>query len=387
MQEQSVGADSITQFKQFFVQYEGLIEGWLSQATGGTNTSNANVASPSRSQNLGAESSPTAAADDAGTVPSSTNSSFNPQATNNVAVYWGAAEEAEDVDLMQICHNPWINIVNLAFITAYRGTKGLPTINLGAACSMNITRNGTVDPGIDPGKAKTACRKTASAIQTCQANNKKVMLSVGGEIGKAKIDFNSTKDATDAADYLWDLFGGGTGLGFNARPFGNITVDGFDVDTENKLPQHYTEFVQALRSKMDAQRIKKYFISAAPQCPIPDQSIPLDAMHLMDFVWVQFYNNPECLLGSGANFTVSFHKWSADLSKNGTIKGPQLYIGAPACPVPKCSGSGYVEPAKLTTTVQAVKHAKNFGGIMLWEGSRSVLDDQYAKVAKVAIGA
>ena len=169
-------------------------------------------------------------------IPSSTNSSFNPQATNNVAVYWGAAEEAKYVDLTQICNNPWVNIVNLAFITAYKGPLGLPTINLGSACSLNISRQAQPDMG----KQMAACRQTAGAIQTCQKNSKKVLLSIGGEIGKANIDFNSTKDANDAAGYLWDLFGGGNGLSSGLRPFGNVTLDGFDIGNCHVLsPLHY----------------------------------------------------------------------------------------------------------------------------------------------------
>ena len=129
------------------------------------------------------------------------------------------------MNLTQICKNPWVNIVNLAFVTAYKGPLGLPTINLGSACKLNISQQ--VQPDMDVRMA--ACHKTAAAIQICQKNSKKVLLSIGGEIGKAKIDFNSTKDAIDAAGYLWNLFGGGSSLDFKLRPFGNVKLDGFDI--------------------------------------------------------------------------------------------------------------------------------------------------------------
>ena len=35
---------------------------------------------------------------------------------------------------------------------------------------------------------------------------------------------------------------------------------------------------------MATDKSKQYYISAAPQCPLPDASIPVDAMTLMDFV-------------------------------------------------------------------------------------------------------
>ena len=115
---------------------------------------------------------------------------------------------------------------------------------------------------------------------------------------------------------------------------------------------------------------------------MPDESIPLDAMQLMDLVWVQFYNNPPCNL-DGPNFLSSFREWSKNLSKNG--KGPRLYVGAPGCPVPGCSGSAYVRKEGLRKVVQQAKEVSNFGGLMFWEGSRAKLNGDYLKTAKEAL--
>lgn len=43
---------------------------------------------------------------------------------------------------------------------------------------------------------------------------------------------------------LWDMFGGGTS---KTRPFGNVSVDGFDLDIEAGSTQGYSALVKRLR--------------------------------------------------------------------------------------------------------------------------------------------
>ena len=61
-------------------------------------------------------------------------------------------------------------------------------------------------------------------------------------------------------------------------------------DNENKYQTGYVAFVKALRTHFATDKSKQYYISAAPQCPLPDASIPVDAMQLMDFVVSKFPN-------------------------------------------------------------------------------------------------
>ena len=138
---------------------------------------------------------------------------------------------------------------------------------------------------------------------------------------------------------------------------------------------------------MNTDSSKSYYISAAPQCPRPDVSIPLDAMRTMDFVFVQFYNNKQsdCNVGQ-AGFLESFKAWSADLSVNG--KGPKLYIGAPAAS--DAASNGYVPAEQLKSVIQSAKDAGvgNFGGVMLWDGAFGQFNPQgnYMAGSKAALG-
>lgn len=124
---------------------------------------------------------------------------------------------------------------------------------------------------------------------------------------------------------------------------------------------------------MNTDQSKTYYISAAPQCPRPDASIPLDAMQGMDFVFIQFYNNAaaNCNVGQ-AGFIDSLKAWSNDLAAKGA--GPRLYVGAPACP--GCAGAGFLDANSITSVMADVRNAglENFGGSMLWDGSEAMLN-------------
>lgn len=58
----------------------------------------------------------------------------------------------------------------------------------------------------------------------------------------------TVKEGEDLADELWDTFGGGYKRNATAyRPFGDATVDGFDLDIENGEKLGYTAFVNRMR--------------------------------------------------------------------------------------------------------------------------------------------
>jgi chitinase len=118
-------------------------------------------------------------------------------------------------------------------------------------------------PGIGPG------------IKKCQANGKKVLLSVGGG-WPTNYYLPSKAVAEYFAEFLYGAFGPQTQAWVDAkkpRPFGDAAVDGFDLDLEaymepapmdGYLYKYYDNFVTHLRSQGSV------LISGAPQCVSPD---------------------------------------------------------------------------------------------------------------------
>ena len=260
------------------------------------------------------------------------------------------------------------------------------------------------------------------------------MLSVGGAI--ATNNLPSAEAAVTAAKMIWGLFLGGNDPNLTAlRPFGpDIKLDGIDIDNEAPAYKTYIpDLVKALRAEFAADQSKRYYLSAAPQCPRPDQSIPMpQIIPELDFVFVQFYNNPSCNLPSGSGFLDSLRAWSQDLisasassstfsqalstptyqiappapprprprpqqrrhlnlaainkasSSPNTNPGPKLFIGVLATP-----GSGYVDPSGLKMILDQVKglNIPNLGGVMYWDGAYQALSGKnggktYAQVVR-----
>lgn len=312
--------------------------------------------------------------------PSTVGYTFNAQSSDNVAVYYGQSPATSQTTLAQMCQDENVDIVILAFLTTFFGAGGYPNINLGTACGAPSSKMQAAGAS-----GLLSCPTMENDIKTCQGQGKKVLLSLGG--AEATTAFSSDSQASDFATKLWNLFGGGQGESTEMRPFGSAVIDGFDVDNEDHSTAFYTTFVSSLRMTMNSDSSKQYYISAAPQCPRPDASIPLAAMQSMDFVFVQFYNNGDCNIGQ-PGFEASLKAWSQDLSANGG--GPKLFVGAPGCSA--CAGSGYLEAAQMEGVLGTAKAAglSNLGGVMLWDGPEGKANAQggkdYLSVVKGSMG-
>ncbi|KAK3701630.1 hypothetical protein LTR37_015381 [Vermiconidia calcicola] len=313
---------------------------------------------------------------------------FRPDAEDNVAVYYGTTPNTQQGGLLALCGSPNVDIAILPFVFDFFGEQGYPSIDFGPGCSDPNIAQRVHAPG------HKDCTALALEIAGCQQLGKKVLVSLGGY--NSNTSFTSDDQAERFAGTLWDLFGAGTGNDPSIRPFGpDVVVDGFDIDNENHSTDHYETFARALRQRYSSDSSKTYYLSAAPQCPMPEESIPVGAMMEADFVFVQFYNNPICNLDS-AGFRGSFAAWSSHLStmcKTTSPGRPRLYIGAPAW---QGAGSGYVpgsalsSPVGLARDLQADLYVHNLGGMMLWDGSEAManvneLGIDYLTYAKTAL--
>lgn len=276
------------------------------------------------------------------------------------------------------------------------GTGGEPVINLANSENNCTLFEGTSLPN---------CPAVGDDIRQCQQKyNKKVLLSIGGAT-YTEGGFGSPNIANSSAHLVWRTFGppadsvSGPGTKTNRtgsiderqvktlRPFGDASVDGFDFDFESPV-QNLVPFARTLRSLMDQDTSKSYYLTAAPQCPFPDladqellrSNVPLDA------VFVQFYNN-FCGLtafqpNASTQATFNFHTWDSwaagrKAGKNGTTS---VFLGVPASTT--AAGSGYVDATTLKPIVEYSKKFASFGGIMMWDASQAVANGDFLSAAK-----
>jgi chitinase len=196
---------------------------------------------------------------------------------------------------------------------------------------------------------------------------------------------------------IWATFGpvqkGSTAL----RPFGSAVVDGFDLDFEKGVA-NMVPFANQLRSLMDSATShggKRYFLTAAPQCPYPDyaNNAMLNGAVSFDAIWVQFYNNgcgvQSFVRGSSTQKSFNFatwDNWARTVSKNRKVK---VFLGVPAGP--HAAGSGYLSASSLQPVISYCKKFSSFGGVMMWDASQAYANSGFlsgvsasaAKKAKV----
>ena len=218
------------------------------------------------------------------------------------------------------------------------------------------------------------CTQMGEDIKTCQAAGKKILLSLGGAAGS--YGFTSDSQAETFADTLWNLFGGGTS---DTRPFDDAVVDGFDLDIEGGSSTGYVAFVNRMRQHYASDSSKSYYISAAPQCPLPDAYLNtvLTGAHV-DFIFVQFYNNYCTFIYlkrsdvgginqyvSGATTNFNFAAWDTFAKTQSYNTAAKVYLGVPASS--SAAGTGYVDITTLGSAAEYLQSTySSFGGIMMW---------------------
>ncbi|XP_065018770.1 hevamine-A-like [Musa acuminata AAA Group] len=260
-----------------------------------------------------------------------------------IAVYWG--QNGYEGGLRDACATGYYKYVLVAFLNQF-GNGQIPQMNLAGHCDPN----------------SGSCTFLSSDIISCQQDyNVKVMLSLGGAIGKYSLA--SKEDAKEVATYIWNNFLGGSS---SNRPLGNAVLDGVDLDIELGGAAHYDDLVRYLKAYSTAE--KKVYLSAAPQCVFPDAHLqPAIDTGLLDYLWVQFYNN-YCgyYPGNEDIFARTWNQWvSANVGK--------VFLGLPASP--QAAGNGFVTPDDvIKRIIPIVKRSEKYGGIMLWNRYYDVIN-------------
>lgn len=231
--------------------------------------------------------------------------------------------------------------------------------------------------------APTDRSSTSADIKTCQQLGKTILVSIGGAT-YSEGGFSSESAAVDGANLIWHTFGAPSSDSTAPRPFGDAVVDGFDFDFEATV-DNMVPFANQLRTLMDADTSKKFYLTAAPQCPYPDLYNE-DVLNnvAVDAVWVQFYNN-YCGVNSfvaGATLQNNFNfatwdTWAKNVSKNANVK---VFVGIPANT--GAAGSGYMPAASLAPVIEYSKTFSSFGGIMMWDASQAYANTGFVSSIK-----
>jgi len=285
---------------------------------------------------------------------------------DSFVIYWG--QGAGELSLRSYCSDASYDVFQISFLNNFptSGGSSYPTLDLAGHCSTYFSDWNRL----------LHCPAIASDIKYCQANNKTIMLALGGAIGT--YGFSSQQQATAFSQTIWDMFLGGYST---HRPFDDAVLNGVDLDIEGGSYKYYSDFVNQLHTLMLTDKSHKYYISAAPQCPYPDSFLGPDgadwsgAVHTgtafsggwFDFVAVQFYNNPPCNCGTSGFLagSWSFDSWNKWANSTSINKQAKILVGTPGSPT--AAGSGYQTDAQLQQDLSAVYSYSNFGGCMMWD--------------------
>lgn len=274
-----------------------------------------------------------------------------------------------------------VDVINIGFINRFpdNSDNGYPGSNFGNACWGDTYQNST---GGATQLLKT-CPYIGQDVITCQQTyGKKIFLSLGGAY---PTDYYIRSDASgrNFADFLWGAWGPVNSSWTGPRPWGNAVVDGFDFDIESnvtpvsRLTSGYTQMINRFKNTLfPLDKSKSYYLSGAPQCVLPDVHFTNVLNRAwFDFIWVQFYNTPQCSAraginnqnGANRNLDISYTNWTKSASLNSNVK---YYLGLVAAPQAAGDGSYFLTLAEAQRTIQRFYGTTSlFGGVMLYEAT------------------
>ncbi|ORY53633.1 glycoside hydrolase [Rhizoclosmatium globosum] len=263
--------------------------------------------------------------------------------------------------LAYYCDLGYYQTMNIAFLYAFGGGDSHWGLDLSSLGRYEVDANGVVTTSweqipISP----DVFLKVGDDIKHCQAKGIKVVLSLGGDM-HSPYQFIAG-DGARLANVLYNAFLDGKSA---TRPFGTAVLDGIELDVE-KTDSAYTQeqiiFLQTLK-----QLSPKIILSAVPQCYL-NGGLGMDintgpvikaVPELLDYVIIQYYNNPSCSYPFGFNF----NRWKALYS------GP-LVVGL-AGDVTSAITGGFLPPPMLQAVVDEFKNDPQFYGISVYDVSSS----------------
>lgn len=290
------------------------------------------------------------------------------------------------------CADPNIDVIVLSFVNLFPAqANGFPGLNFGNQCGS------TVYPG--PGyngvnnatqNALYSCGPIQKDLYTCrQTTNKKILLSLGGATPQYQL--SGATDGTNLANLLWGLFGPKTTTWVNAgkpRPFDyngvGFSVDGFDLDIEHPPTDSwagYIALVKQLRTNYGTLAGTSYFVTASPQCVVPDANLQgVLQQGTFDMLFVQYYNTPQCSAASWASANANYKPggtvttggftydtWTSWLSSTPS-KNAKLFIGLLGSSAAGSATSVLTVP-QAQNIVDAYYCRTNFAGVSVWEAT------------------
>ncbi|MEU9889825.1 cellulose binding domain-containing protein [Sphaerisporangium sp. NPDC051011] len=248
----------------------------------------------------------------------------------------------------------WHNFVNQAValkLSAVPDEYDLVAVAFAEATATAGQLSFHLDPGLASAVGGYTEAQFKADIQALHARGKKVILSVGGELGRVQVA--SSQAATAFADSAYALM----------QTYG---FDGVDIDLENGLnPTYMAEALRNLRTKAGADLI----ITMAPQT-IDMQStgvsyfqLALAIKDILTVVHTQFYNSGSMLGCDQAQAysqgTVNFMTALACIQLENGLRPDQVALGLPAGP--GAAGGGVVAPSLVNSALDCLAKRVNCG--------------------------
>ncbi|KAJ3074172.1 Acidic endochitinase [Podochytrium sp. JEL0797] len=282
--------------------------------------------------------------------------------TNSRTTTWSDYQNT----LGHYCNTTLYNTINLAFLNVFGGGSTF-TITFAAfndpqnyAGTYTYRGTGTETNSKDD---VHGFLRLGDDIQLCQAMGVKIVLSLGGD--KVSPYSFSVGDGAKYAQLFYDMFLQGNG---QIRPFGpGVVLDGIELDVEkNDTPSIWTPEMISFLVKL-RQLSPSTLLAVVPQCflneglnkDVNTGDVITATASIINYIVVQFYNNPTCSYPFGFNFQA----WKA------LYQGP-IVIGLAGDWTSAISG-GFLPPGQLQAVHDMVSKDSQFLGFSVYDVSSS----------------